>query len=230
MHIDCPHCSKELRVSEAVSVSLQRLPSGKSLKVQCIHCKQSFTLDGNRISGEASVAGENGRLSAVRPPAPPDISWLFRGELSVTQKKQGVLRALLVVPEKELRDVLFGEIGKLGYHIEEAATADEALEMIAHNSYRMVVCHSSHDKGGFAVSAFHRYLCRMPMVKRRLLFYVLVGPEMKTLYELQALACSANLVVNDAEVKYIGNFLQKALADHQRFMEPFLSAFHHLEK
>ncbi len=239
MRIGCPHCSKELKLSDAAVASLQKLPAGKVLKVKCVHCGQGFPFDGGQRAAKAVKAansagavsaGENGGETAVRPPVPPDISWLSQDELTVKQKMGGVPLALLLMPEEELKDIFFREINALDYHVEVAATVDEALTKIMHGHYELVVCYSGHDKEGFLSSELHRYLCCLPMGRRRRVFYVLVGSEFKTLYQLQALSYSANLVVNDNEVKYIGNFLQKAMADHQQFLEPLLSELDLVER
>ncbi len=236
MRIGCPHCSKELKLSDTAVASLQKLPAGKTLKVKCVHCGQGFPLGGGKRAAKAvnpagAVSTEKKEsLSSVRPPAPPDISWLSQDELTVKQKMGGVSRALLLMPEEELKDILFREIGEMDYHVEVAATADEALTKITHGHYELVVCYSGHDKEGFLASPLHRYLCCLPIGRRRRVFYVLVGPDLKTLYQLEALSYSANLVINDAEVKYIGNFLQKAMADNQQFLEPLLTELDQVEK
>jgi hypothetical protein len=47
---------------------------------------------------------------------------------------------------------------------------------------------------------------------------------MHTLYDIQALAYSANLVVNDAELDSIGLILKKGLRDYEDLFGPFLAA------
>ena len=60
------------------------------------------------------------------------------------------------------------------------------------------------------------------MSRRRYIFYVLIGEQFKTLYDLQALSCSANLVVNDAEIPYIGIVLKKAIPEYEALFGPLM--------
>ncbi len=260
MYVYCPHCTRQLKISEAVFASLESLPPEKLLKVQCVHCKQGFQLDRSRVQKESSANREQQpvdmqpqseesateqivnvrsqqqevrkrerpaainqeQTGAVRPPMSPDISWLSGGEKVVKQMIKGRPLALLAVPRGGVRDTLVREIDKLNYQVEEATDIDDAIDKIISTPYELVICHSSYEKGGLNVARFHGYVSRLPMNRRHDIFYVLVGEEMKTLYDMQALAYSANLVINDAEVRHIGAFLPKAIEEHREFLQPLL--------
>ncbi|MBT8334771.1 MAG: hypothetical protein KJP19_10085 [Deltaproteobacteria bacterium] len=58
--------------------------------------------------------------------------------------------------------------------------------------------------------------------KRRNLYYVIIGPELKTLYDLQALSLSANLVVNNSDMKYLDKILKKGFQDYETLFRPFV--------
>ena len=64
------------------------------------------------------------------------------------------------------------------------------------------------------------------MARRRFIFYVLVGQEFKTLYDLQALAYSANLVVNGMEVTFMGTILRKAIPEYEVLFGPLMEELH----
>lgn len=72
-----------------------------------------------------------------------------------------------------------------------------------HNDYAAVVLHADFEGTGVPDSTFHSYINALPMAKRHCILYILVGPDFRTLYDLEALALSANLVVNDNDVKNI---------------------------
>lgn len=65
----------------------------------------------------------------------------------------------------------------------------------------------------------------MNMSRRRFIFYTLVGKEFKTLYNLQALAYSANLVVNDNEIPYFNVILRKAIPEYEELFGPITEEF-----
>jgi hypothetical protein len=51
---------------------------------------------------------------------------------------------------------------------------------------------------------------------------VLIGEQFETLYDLQALTNSVNLVVNDNEVRYIGTVLKKAIPEFETLFGPLM--------
>jgi hypothetical protein len=65
-------------------------------------------------------------------------------------------------------------------------------------------------------------MCDMPMQKRRYLFYILIGPEFNTLYNLQSLAYSANLVINDNDLYHLGVALRKAIPQYEELFGPYM--------
>ena len=56
----------------------------------------------------------------------------------------------------------------------------------------------------------------MRMDSRRYIFYFLIGPEFQSLYDLQALVFSANLVVNDREAPNLDVILMKKIPEYDR--------------
>ena len=52
------------------------------------------------------------------------------------------------------------------------------------------------------------------MTQRRSIYYVLIGPDFHTLYDLEALSNSANLVVNESELGQFDLILKKGLQDY----------------
>jgi hypothetical protein len=67
-------------------------------------------------------------------------------------------------------------------------------------------------------------MCQMPMQKRRSIYYTLIGPEFHTLYNLEALHGSANLVINDNELPDLPIILKKSFREYDELFGPFLAA------
>ena len=55
-------------------------------------------------------------------------------------------------------------------------------------------------------------------------FNAIVGPRLHTLYDLEALAFSANLVINDREMPYLEPVLRKGLRDYEKLFRPLIDA------
>lgn len=59
---------------------------------------------------------------------------------------------------------------------------------------------------------------------------MLIGPKFRTLYNLEALSNSANLVVNDRDIKNLSLILRKGFYDYEELFGPFLEALTGSEK
>lgn len=226
MLVHCPHCTKSLKLNEKAVASLKKLPQGKSLKVQCNYCKESFSLNSHLVEGENQANFTKSAKAKieidVRPPEPPDIGWLSKGEEVVQQAIVGIPKALIVVRDEGMQKTFRTGIERLGYQVELCADFDETLQKVFRSDYKLIIYHSLYEEGGLENSRLHQYLCRMPMSQRRPLFYVLVGPEMQTLYDLQALVYSANLVVNDSQAPHIEALVKKSFSESEALFEPLV--------
>ena len=62
----------------------------------------------------------------------------------------------------------------------------------------------------------------MAMERRRDIFYILFGPQFHSLYDLEALAYSANLVVSEQDLKFFDIILRKAIPAYEDLFAPIL--------
>ena len=92
-------------------------------------------------------------------------------------------------------------------------------------TYAVVVLHSEFE-GGMPLeeSRIHSYLARLSMARRRRIHYILVGPEFRTLYNLEALSWSANLVVNDGDIDQFAGIFKKSSRDYTDLFGPLLES------
>jgi hypothetical protein len=126
------------------------------------------------------------------------------------------------MPEVPERKVVIEAAEKFGYRVEMADTPDQAIGKMQFVNFASVFLHSGFEPGGIESGLFHQYMRNLKMGRRRFIFYVLIGPEFKTLYNLQALASSANLVVNDAEIPYIETVLRKTIPEYEALFGPLM--------
>ena len=96
------------------------------------------------------------------------------------------------------------------------------MEKMRFVNYAAVFLHTGFEPGGIRNGQFHQYMRDMNMNRRRYIFYVLVGEQFSTLYDLQAMASSANVVVNDAEIPYIATVLKKAIPEYEELFGPLM--------
>lgn len=241
----CPHCQQDLKLSEAqiakVEAALAKLPEGKFLKMGCPRCKTPIELqaDGTSPAPAAPAEGEGTAPAAPRPkeaaPAPkpvnpppeapktPDLDWLTSGEFKEKEVIEDVPMALILANEGQGRKSVVAAFTEAGYKTVLADSAEHAIERMRFVNFAAVTLHSRYEGDSLADSTFHAHMKKMPMAKRRHIFYALLGPEFNTLYDLEALAHSANLVANDNESRSFGLILKKSLQDYHDLFGPYIA-------
>ncbi|MBU0673446.1 MAG: zinc-ribbon domain-containing protein [Proteobacteria bacterium] len=228
----CPHCRKELRFSETqhtkIASALKTIQSG-TLKLRCPLCNKSIELlsDGSLADWrqENVTAQPDTRASNLpEPPPPPDVEWLTAETFEDEARIQDIPKALILIDPGKVRDAVAGALVESFFQPINAGTVSEGLSLIRGAMYTMVVLHSGFDGVSLRDSEFHKYMCRMPMTKRRYLIYVLVGPGFHSLYSLDALSNSANLVINDNDVRFFKNFYKRARTEYDDLFGPYIEA------
>ncbi len=222
MKVFCPHCSCKLQFSEKFKKDLLQLDPGKTARLKCSKCNKFFSLDPGISKASFPVAKPTVLKSQVKPPAPPDISWLKEGIFKDRDVVDDVPLAMVLVAKEHGRNEIVKVLEGLGYRAEVARNGEWAMEKMAFVDYAAVILHTRFESGGFQNGSFYNYIKNMSMSKRRYIFFCLVGQEMETLYDLQALAYSANLVVNDKDVEYFGTILRKAIPDYEQLFGPLM--------
>lgn len=233
----CPHCHKNINLSEAqqhkVEKALAGLTDGKTLKIGCPHCRKPIELTADGGTADAGVAsppagvkakagGDKQNTSPAEPPHPPDVSWLANGEMSEKAVVSDIPMALILIKPGSLRDRVVKAFEDDNYMPVFMDSAAEAINEMRFTDYAAVVMHSGYEGVDLAASSFHAHMCGMSMNRRRHIYYVLIGPEYRTLYDLEALAYSANLVINDKDVQYIDTILTKGFRDYEELFGPYL--------
>lgn len=241
MNVDCPKCQKQLKLGEKAESSIAAMPAGKLVKVKCVQCSNIFGINSSgeavnlntpaavedSTKEDAALRGDGKSTGvSVKPPEPPDLSWLVDGIYNDHEVVEEIPLALVLMNESDARTGVINAIEGIGYKAETAVDATEAIEKMMFVNYSNVVLHSRFDGPGINSSQFHKYMTAMDMSKRRYIFYALIGPEFKTLYNLQALAYSANLVVNDKEIKDFNVILRRVIPEYEALFGPLMEELH----
>lgn len=224
MLVNCPHCKKQLKLSDKIRESIQGLEPGRKMKVKCVHCAVPFSLDAgspdNRARPGSILASKKRRQ--IKPPAPPAVDWLREGTFQDQDVVEDIPRAMVLMPDIPGREIVIKAAADFGYLVEQATTPEEAIEKMQFVNFAAVFLHNRYEPGGIESGTFHQFMRQMNMSRRRYVFYVLIGEQFNTLYDLQALAYSANVVVNDAESTYIGTVLRKAIPEYETLFGPLM--------
>ena len=216
---NCPHCRVALKFSEAqlakLNQALQQLEPGKKLTIKCPQCKQGIQLQVEEPSA-TGVAG------TIIPPSPPDLDWLKTGRFEEEEKVEDVPMALVLHADPAARENVKSAMESVGYRVVTVEKVAEAIEQMRFISFACIAFHTNFEPGGLAASVFHSHMRQMSMERRRYIFYILIGPELHSLYDLEALGYSANLVVSEKELGHFDIILRKAIPDYEELFGAIL--------
>ena len=128
---------------------------------------------------------------------------------------EDIPKALILMPDSPDLRLVTEALEALGYQPSFVQSAEEAMEKMQFITYASVILDSRYEGSTLENGAFHQFMRTMQMSKRRYIFYLLIGPEFHTLYDLQALACSANLVINSRDLSQLTLILRKAIPHYE---------------
>ena len=229
---NCPHCDEPLKLTEAQKVkvdeALASLSNGKYLKLGCPNCRAQMKLQGDGslfddsgvTPGQAPAPQTSSKLPV--PPKPPDVSWLAAGEFTEREVIEDIPMAMILMEPGEGQKEAVESFEGMGYQTLLAESGSDAIERMRFVNFSAVVLSDGFEKGGISESVFHAHMANLPMTKRRFMYYILVSEKFHTFYDLEALAFSANLVVNISDVPHMNVILRKGLNDYEDLFSPFL--------
>ncbi|MDR3088371.1 MAG: hypothetical protein LBU39_00950 [Desulfobulbaceae bacterium] len=212
-----------MKLSDKVRESLIALPSGQTARVKCVSCSSIITFDPLEALGGEQETEDGGRtLLAMKAPPPPDLQWLRDGDFSNQDVIEDVSRSMVLMPPGESKNIVTQTMEGLGYVAEQPESAEIALDRLEFLPYASVFLHEEYEPGGFASGTFYRAMRAMNMIKRRYIFFVLIGKNLHTLYNLEALSLSANLTVREDDLPLLHTVLRKAIPDYDELFGPYI--------
>ncbi len=235
----CIHCNEDFNFSASqlakLETALASLLPGKNLRLNCPHCGLALNLqaDGTLAKGkkkekhgvDVETGGQvDGSSKGTGVPLPPDTKWLAGGggQLEKRSVVEDVPLALILVDAAAMKTTIAETFVGESYRPVFAKTIEKAMESMRFVQYAAIVFHPEMEDKPLAQSVFHSYMQLMEMDRRRKIFYTLIDPSFHTLYDLEALTNSANLVVNDRDVPHFAAILKKARQDYENLFGPMI--------
>jgi len=171
--------------------------------------QQTVRVERRRSRGDSGIG---------RMPQPPDVSWLAGGlkrkaDDDDTTRRQG----LVMVSEERQRNQIISALSILGFTATVTADVGVCVAAVQNLTCCLVIADINE-----AMPSFHRRMLLLPMPIRRMIFYVLIGPQLRTTYGLEAISLSANLVVNDRDLAHLEKILRKGFRDYELLYRPLL--------
>lgn len=217
MKVRCPNCGMQLKAGKKFIEKIEALAPEEKARVKCMGCTEPFDV-GQEVLDSTIPEG-------LRPPAAPDVSWLKSGEMGegLDDNVEELPTVLVLMKESMKREVVVSAFTGHGYRVEFVASSAEAIEKMQFVNYAGVIQESFYEPGPIQGTAIHRYISSMDMVKRRQMLYILIGDEFRTLYDLEALCYSANLVINTQEIRYFPIMLRKVVRENEILFGPLIA-------
>ena len=226
----CPNCLEPLNLTDSqkakIQTALDKLPPGNLLKLGCPQCQKPFelksngTLPGNQVKRNVPGGPRGARKVEISPPPAPDLSWLSSGQAQEKEVIEDVPNVLILLPKSPGMETVLEAYEDEGFLPVIAKSADDAVDRMQFTPFAGVILHSRHGEEPLSNNKLHIFMLKMAMIRRRNIHYTLIGPEFQTLYDLQALSNSANLVVNDNELDHFRLILKKSLHESQKLFGP----------
>ncbi len=220
MIAECPYCQHKFSAGhqEKIKSAVLQLKQGKNLKFTCPDCQMPIELGADDL--QRGAGAEN--FGAV--PQAPSLSWLRTGTIADKESLDDFSLVMILIPNAHpARNTVATVFEGLGYKSVFPDSAADAIQRMRFAEFAAVVLHESYE-GSLESSRFHKHMCELPMSTRRSIYYVLLGQEVQTLYNLEALVKSVNLVVNDKELPDLPVILKKSFREYDELFSPFLAA------
>lgn len=215
MNITCKACGKVHKANSKIEKSIKKLAPGKKVRLKCSQCGEPISL-GKEILSRVSPA------ATVKPPEPPDTSWLADGDFEEEAVVSDIPQAMVLVKDEKIEEQVVSALTGLGYRAETVDDVSEAIDKMQFFNYSSIVMQASFGGTSLEENGFHELMSSMNMARRRYIFYALLGPEFNTFFNLQALAYSANLVVNEKDTPHFGVILRKSIPEYEELFGPFM--------
>ena len=214
----CPSCQQPLQFTDVqmsrLEQALAQLAPGKLLAMKCPLCRNAISLEKSGFPPQAP-AGQ------VQPPPPPNLDWLQAGLFQGEEKVEDVPMALILHQADEQRKRIGEALETVGYQVFMADTVADALERMRFVNFSCIAFQAQLE-GKLEQSSFHSYMRKLPMDRRRYIFYILIAEQFHTLYNLEALAYSANLTVHTADLRHLDIVLRKSIPVYEELFGSML--------
>lgn len=168
----------------------------------------------------ADNIAERYQQNVVIPPPPVPLQTLLQNfEDEANKSADYITRALVYCTNVQRLQKISSFLKKNGLSVTSIESDGFGIEVLQKSSFLLVI--RDMDPQSYP-SDFHTVMCRMPMDKRRRIFYVLLGPQLHTLYNIEALSLSANLTINHYHLDWLLPILHTGYKTYYNFFAPMM--------
>jgi len=206
MQVECPNCAKEINIPD------NKVPQGQAFNLACPSCKTKMRVDQHLKPPASDPATSVDATSMV-----VDEEFDDDDEIEIYDEHDQI--ALIL--DRKNDDQWTTALTELEYKLQRAKSPEHAVHKLRFNRYHVVAIHEKFGDTTLETSPLYEYIRDMPMDTRRKTFVALVGENFKTLDNMEALAYSVNLVINQKDFDQLETILKKSIGDNDNFYKVY---------
>ncbi len=207
MQVECSSCNKEINIPD------NKIPQGQAFNLTCPSCKTKMRVDQHLKPPASDPAESVDAISMVVDEEFEDDE----EEIEIYDEHDKI--ALIL--DRQNDDLWTTALTELEYKLQRAKSPEHAVHKLKFNQYHVVAFHEKFGGSTLETSPLYDFIRDMPMDTRRKIFVALVGENFKTLDNMEALAYSVNLVINQKELDQLEAILKKSIGDNDNFYKVY---------
>lgn len=206
MQVECPNCAKEINIPD------NKIPKGQAFNLACPSCKTKMRVDQH-----------------LKPPE-PDPAALDAASMIVDEEFEDNDEEIEIYDEHDQIALILDRknddfwttaLTELEYKLQRAKSPEHAVHKLRFNQYHVIAIHEKFGDTTLESSPLYEFIRDMSMDTRRKTFVALVGENFKTLDNMEALAYSVNLVINQKDFDQLETILKKSIGDNDNFYKVY---------
>ena len=216
MQVGCPDCAKEINIPD------DKVPQGQAFNLTCPGCKNKIRVDQHLQPPEENSEGAVDASTMVVDEDFEDDE----EEIEIYDEHDQI--ALIL--DRKNDELWTTALTELDYKLQRAKSPEHAIHKLRFNQYHVVAIHEKFGDTTLETSPLYEFIRDMPMDTRRKTFVALVGEGFKTLDNMEALAHSVNLVINQSDLDQLETVLKKSIGDNDTFYKVYRETMNALGK
>ena len=202
MQVECSSCAKEINIPD------EKVPQGQAFNLNCPGCKTKMRVD-QHLQPEPAALDASSMLV--------DEDFEDDEEIEIYDEHDQI--ALIL--DRQNDDLWTTALTELDFKLQRAKSPEHAVHKLRFNQYHVVALHEKFGDTTLKTSPLYEFVRDMPMDTRRKTFVALVGENFKTLDNMEALAYSVNLVINQNDFDQLETILKKSIGDNETFYKVY---------
>ena len=224
MDVVCNDCQSKFRIPD------EKIPSGKAASFACPKCKSRITVDLNDKkddAGQVTAGDENkdvlkdilygsdsGRFDAEKDLL--NIVYQYdASEKSFDFVETEGKTALICESDSAINQPITDTLQSMAYHISNAQNARDALRMMWHHLFDLIVVDEKFDTDNPETNPVMKHLEDLNMSVRRNIYVVMISKRFRTMDQMMAFNKSVNLIINADKIDQTEKILKRGLSDQK---------------